>query len=287
MIPELVLNELSLTPAPNRDEARRRMSGLLQCISQLGLMGMHGPVRINAPLDGVELAPDYLIGVWRGDQEVDLDMRRLYKSRIGVGPYLTEEEIRLLKGDDEIEVRVNGRASRGCEAAYLLGGVALSLRSAPDWDLPELTVQVSRLNADGLSPEVSDSIRHISVLEHIGHHREWIDGLLADVNDDDELWTRKTELFPHLLFADPVRQELRDEVKHKVRFYAVVKRLREREQYFAHWTGGQFDANGVGSKCTPESAKTLDDNEGALTRSCVDGVARLFSYHVRFTPGAG
>ena len=143
------------------------------------------------------------------------------------------------------------------------------------------------MNADGLSPEVTDVIRHISAIEHINHHREWIEGLLADVNDDDDLWTRKDELFPHLLFAEAVRQELRDEAKHKDRFNAVVKRLRELEGYFAHWSGGQFDADGVGSKCTPETPKTLNDNKDALTRSCVDGANRLFSYHVRFTPGAG
>jgi hypothetical protein len=287
MTPDLVLNELSLIPATNRDQARRRMSDLLQCIAELGKLGVHSAVRINAPLDAVELAPEYLIGVWRGDHEVDIDMRRLYKSRIGVGPYLTEEEIRSLQGDEEIEVRVSGQASRGCEAAYLLGGIALSLQSAPDWNSPELTAQITRLNADGLSPEETDVIRHISALNHINHHREWIAGLLADVNDDDDLWMRREELFPHLLFAEAVRQELRHEAKHKPRFFAVVKRLRELERYFANWSIGQFDANEVGSKCTPETPKTLEDNEDALTRSCVDGVNRLFSYHVRFTPGAG
>jgi hypothetical protein len=287
MTPDLVLNELSLTPATDRGQARQRMSDLLQCIAQLGLLGVHGAVRIDAPLDAIELAPEYLVGVWRGDTEVDLDLRRFYASRIGVGPYLTEEEVRSLKGDEEIEVLVDGRASRGCEAAYLLGGIALSLLSGPDWNSPELTAQISRLNADGLSAGVTDVVRHISALEHVDHHRQWIDESLADISDDDDLWTRRDQLFPHLLFAEAVRQELRDAAKHKDRFCAVVKRLRELERYFAHWSGGQFDANGVGSKCTPETPQTLNDNKEALTRSCVDGAYRLFSYHVRFTPGAG
>jgi len=287
MTPELVLNELSLTPALDRDQARQRISELLQCIGQLGLLGVHGTVRISEPLDGVELAPGYPIGFWRGDNEIDLELRRLYNARVGVGPYLTKEEVKLLKGDEDIEVRINGNISRGCEATYLLNGVALSLKSGPEWDTPELTVQIRRLITDSSIAESNDVVRHISTQEHINHHREWIDGLLADVIDDDDLWNRKENLFPHLIFADLVRKELRDEARKKDRFRAIVKRLHELERYFAGWSGDQFDANGVGSRCTPETPKTLKDYKDALTRSCGDGVKRLFNYHVRFTPGSG
>jgi hypothetical protein len=287
MTPDLVLNNLSLTPAPDRQQARQRMSELLTCIAELGLLSVSGVVRISMPLDGVELAPDYLIGVWRGDTEVDLDLRRLYKSRIGVGPYLTDEEVRSLKGDEDIEIRIDGIVSRGCEAAYLLDGVALSLRSAPIWDRPELDVEIIRMHVDSSIIESTGSMRHISRREHLENHRPWIDGLLRNVNDDDDLWNRRDELFPHLLFADAVRQELRDEMRVRPRFRAILKRLGELEEYFAAWAGDQFEANGVRSKCTPETPQSLKDNRLALTRFCSDGVPRLFSYHVHFTPGAG
>jgi len=287
MKPELTLNELSLTLASDRDQARQRIAAFLQCIAQLGLIGVDGAVRISEALDGVELAPGYLIGERRSDVDVDLDLRRLYKSRIGTGPYLTDAEARSLKGGEDIEIQVQSIASRGCEAAYLLDGIALSLRSASAWDTPDLTVQINRLCVDGSIVESTEIIRHISCLDHLDHHREWIDESIADVLDDEDLWSRREVLLPHLLFAEAVKKELRVEAKQKDRFRAIVNRLRELEHYFAYWTGDQFDSNGVGSKCTPETPQTLKDHKDKLTRTCADGIDRVFNYHVRFTPGAG
>ncbi len=66
----------------------------------------------------------------------------------------------------------------------------------------------------------------------------------------------------------------------------VKKRLFELEQYCQIWTTGSFNKNLLPSKTTPESDSRIKEFRQQLTIECPDGKKRLFSWHLRITPGA-
>lgn len=68
-------------------------------------------------------------------------------------------------------------------------------------------------------------------------------------------------------------------------FRQVMKRLFELEEYCQSWTGGPFNKNALGSKATPENESRLRDFAEQLNIRCPDGQSRLFSWHLRMTPG--
>jgi len=49
---------------------------------------------------------------------------------------------------------------------------------------------------------------------------------------------------------------------------------------------GNFDLDSLPSKATPESDSRLNQLKRQLTIPCLDGNERLFSLHLRMTPGA-
>jgi hypothetical protein len=65
-----------------------------------------------------------------------------------------------------------------------------------------------------------------------------------------------------------------------------MKKLFELEEYSKRWTSGTFNKDDLASKATPESESRLQKFEKELTFECFDGEKRLFSWHIRMTPGA-
>ncbi len=69
----------------------------------------------------------------------------------------------------------------------------------------------------------------------------------------------------------------------------ILRRLRALEAFFGSWDGRPIDpsSTGLGSKCTPESQATLRKYGEEHTFTPPHGPPRIFSLHLRFTPGAG
>jgi hypothetical protein len=285
MPPELVLNELSLQKSNSRDIAKSIMLNFLKCVATLGRKGAIGHVRISSSLAEFEIAEGYPIGYWLGDHEVDPDAIRLYKSRIGLGPYLTQNEVQILKSDYDLEVQVGGKESLGCEAAYLLGGIVLSFATAPSWNEDVLKVEVTKLRADDKFEMFCDWLNHVSEISHIENHQD----LFAQESDltPKDVWLTKLDVYPSLLFCESLEHEFLHECQNQKKYQAILKKLSSLNEYFCNWTDGGFELDDMKSKCTPETQQTLNENENQLSRVCADGISRLFSLHLRYTPGAG
>ena len=66
----------------------------------------------------------------------------------------------------------------------------------------------------------------------------------------------------------------------------VRKRLDELENYCKTWTTGALILEKFPSKVTPESESRLQEFKQQLTVRCPDDRERIFSLHMRLTPGA-
>jgi len=67
----------------------------------------------------------------------------------------------------------------------------------------------------------------------------------------------------------------------------IVKRLSELESYYSTWKNGIFTGDNFPSKVTSESESRRGRFKMKLIIICPDGGAREFSWHLRYTPGAG
>ncbi len=113
------------------------------------------------------------------------------------------------------------------------------------------------------------------------------DALFEGANNDGlELWSRREELFPHLIFCSHLNKQLENLKSGDPMLRQVERRLSELENYCKIWISVSFNRDSLKSKATPESDSRLNQFGQKLTFRCPDGEKRRFSWHVRMTPGA-
>jgi hypothetical protein len=283
----LTLNELSLeSEAPDAGVARARMAALIELLLSLARLGVREPLRTSWPLDGLMLAPDYPVSQWLNDRAVDREARGYWRSLISRAPRLRREDLHALD-EEGWECRHEGRLALGLGAAYRLNGLAVSLASADGWATPWVPVTITRLLDDGNLDDTTHRVEHASTNEHLVVHQPWLQHSLRTVRDWNDLWTRRAELFPSLVFCQSVYDQTISLSPGSDAWHAIRKRLWELEEYFSSWTHGPFEPARLPCKTTQESQATLREHSKERTFLCPDGVHRVFSWHVRFTPGAG
>ncbi len=286
---ELVLNELSLNAAaPTSIVARERMLEFLETVRQATVRRATKVLRTDCNLNNIQLAPDYPVQRWRNDPEVELEWKQFFRTLTSKVPYL--DGLPLIQDRAyTMDCRHSGTKAKGLLAAYLIDGLAMSMRSETVWDAPFVTVALEQLVGDEID-QLEEAVHHASRQEHvIGDHDGWISERvkLPEPRDGAELWVQCVERYPLLRFCAIVETHLNQYGTGAEELSQIVKRLAELERYASSWITGRFQPELIGSKVTPESPETLKQFGKDRTFLCPDGVTRLFSWHARFTPNAG
>ncbi len=283
---DMVLNELSLRTANNVQTAKQWMLDLTETAQIATEHGVNDVLRVHSEFYTTEVATSYSVSDWLCDSSVDLEARLLLNAFITNGPLLddlqdTEIEERKLLSDFVHE----GEAANGLGFAFLLECLALSVRSESGWEVGTLVLEATWLEDDNNLKTETVTVVHASRLEHIHEHIAWIQNRLSrGVRDGLDLWNRRSELFPSLSFCETISKQMQGLGNPMLR--QVVKRLFELEDYCKSWTSDSFNPDNLPSKATPESESRLQKFRQQLTFKCPDGEKRIFSLHVRMTPGA-
>lgn len=283
---DMVLNELSLRTANSVQTAKQWMLDLTETAQIATEHGVNNVLRVHSEFYTAEVATGYSVSDWLYDSSVDLEARLLLNAFITNGPLLDDLQ------DTQIEDRKllsdfchEEKAANGLGFAFLLECLALSLRTEPKWEVSSLVVEATWLEDDNNLNSETVTVVHASRLEHIHEHIAWIQNRLSrGVRDGLDLWNRRSELFPSLSFCETVSKQMQSLGNPILR--QVVKRLFELEGYCKTWTSGSFNPDELPSKATPESETRLQKFRQKLTFKCPDGEKRIFSLHVRMTPGA-
>lgn len=131
-------------------------------------------------------------------------------------------------------------------------------------------------------------VRHISSVEHIYGFETWIKTRArVSILNGQELWAKREELFPDLIFCDGVKKQVLSLNARNMGFNQIISTLRRLDDYCKAWSEGSFDMEKVGTKISPESDNRKRMFRDKLTFRLPDEREELFSYHARFTPGAG
>lgn len=285
----MVFNELSLrTPANDIPTAREWMLGLINTMRMATAKGVNRMLRTHGDFHTAVLAPDYPLARWRNDNEVDRDTRRYFNSLITKAPFLTD--IRNPQIENNIllsEFICGGHHATGLGVAFLLESLAVSLRSEKLWEHSRLELQVNWLKEDGNLSTESATVVHASDVAHVQEHDQWIKARLqTGVHDGEDLWNRKNTLLPSLSFCENTGKQMQRLQKGDPMVRPLVRRLFELENYCKGWSSGPFVAESLPSKASPESQATLQQFGKERTFLCPDGQERIFSWHIRLTPGA-
>ena len=202
---ELVFNELSIIPpAANKYKAREWMSNLVKVVKAASKAGVKRNIRTDEEFSTLNISQNYSIYNWFTDNDADLEERRYLKSLSGKSPL-----INTLENDDLIhdflfrESRFAGELAMGLGLAQLTDNLAISLDSDEKWNAQRLEISIDEMDENGEVTKYLDTVNHISKSEHIHEHIPWIQRKIrAGINNGEELWERRGELYPSLFFCN-------------------------------------------------------------------------------------
>ncbi|MEG4328335.1 hypothetical protein QUB37_02505 [Microcoleus sp. AT3-A2] len=286
---EMVFNELSArTLAPDISTARQWMSELISTMVAAKGCGLKG-IRIQADFHAMILAESYPLSRWRNDNEVNREERTFLKTLATKTPLsvdIPDIEIKIKVEDPGCELSLQGIQSESFKVAYYLETLVISLHSEFLWNASRINLDLIQIDENGELIGESVEVLHASQKNHVLEHADWIKKRQQTaVVDGLELWNRRTELFSSLEFCDRVSQQIEILVDPKM-LRQVVRKLFELDELSKNWTDGALDLDNLPSKVSPESESRLKEFKEQLNIECLDGKKRIFSWHVRMTPGA-
>ncbi|MFG2412103.1 hypothetical protein [Streptomyces goshikiensis] len=291
-MPQLFLNEKSCESDRGTEDVNRAMSELVRVVLAVAREDRPGTVLVaREPVNGLQLAHGHPIGKWSGlARNKELWQRLLLMQTKWPHQAVYPEG----EGYFDVEYRHEGVSVEGLGAAHLMEGMGVSLPVAPRWDRPRLTlVREELVDGDGGpgSEFTEVEIPHAATREHVEGNLPWIReyaeaarrGDLSSIRTGTALLERSGELFPDVRFLPGAEAQLR-ELK-QIWVHPVRKRLAEIQQAVIGWDAvKEPEGPDWGSKTTPE-------HQGRKREHCVftdlDGEARYFDTHVRFTPHEG
>ena len=285
---EMVFNELSArTLAPDISTARQWMAELIRTMVAAKGCGLKG-IRTQADFNAMVLAENYPLSRWRNDNNVNRNeqtfLRTLATKKLFVD--IPDVEIKIKVEDPGCELSLQGSQAEGFKVAYYLEILAISLNSESLWNSSSLNLELIQIDDNGELIEESVEVIHASQKSHVIEHADWIHKRQqTGVADGLELWNRRTELFSSLEFYDRVSQQIQSLTDPKM-LRQVVRKLFELDELSKSWTDGALNLDNLPSKASPESESRLKQFREQLNIQCLDGRKRIFSLHIRMTPGA-
>ena len=285
---EMVFNELSArTLAPDISTARQWMAELIMTMREAKSCGLKG-IRTQADFNAMVLAENYPLSRWRNDNNVNRNeqtfLRTLATKKLFVD--IPDVEIKIKVEDPGCELSLQGSQAEGFKVAYYLEILAISLNSESLWNSSSLNLELIQIDDNGELIEESVEVIHASQKSHVIEHADWIHKRQqTGVADGLELWNRRTELFSSLEFCDRVSQQIQSLTDPKM-LRQVVRKLFELDELSKSWIDGALNLDNLPSKASPESESRLKQFREQLNIQCLDGKKRIFSLHIRITPGA-
>ena len=289
---ELVLNHASVAPAGKHE--------LLAWLDDLA-GGITVLVRAGLTQKALRMRrPPYEIKCFRGGSLHDAYLSLLKKGGRGheSAAYLLGLSTKspLLSGvSPDVEdrfLRCEGKTLPGSDGEPLVvcaltDAISVGLPSEPIWNCDRLTVAFLELLPDGTFEDAQEAIDNLTSIEHaesiVTRHRGLQRFYCADAA---ELWCRRADLFPHLVFGPDVEDHLAK--LNPGLLSTLVNRLAELDETAAAWTADGGDAPAWTCKVTPESESLMNNEklrEARWFRS-VRGERLLFEWHARFGGGA-
>lgn len=179
------------------------------------------------------------------------------------------------------EQELPGRDGEPLMLCVVIGGIAVGFPSSGLWDSDRIAIRFEELLPNDTIEERTERVDNLSRLVHAGAIAERHRAALRSCGTAAELWRRRSEAFPSLLFGPGVEDDLSRLGGH---ISGVAEKLAGLDAATKEWKDAGGDAPRWPTKVTPESAKLLADPDLSATRHfpTVRGGTALFHWHARY-----
>lgn len=225
------------------------------------------------------LCENYTLHEWLKDPTVAKKEQDFFRRLLNKGILL--EDSQFLESEMFIQISNKKVAAIGCLAAYEWDSYVISFSSNDLWRNEYITGEYDSIERNGCNVDILNcsTEEHVDKLILRQRKRE---RLL--ISSGSELWEKRKELFPHLIFCESVRKQL-EEARVSLQIQAVMNRIQILEDYFSTYEG-IFDKEKVGHGCRYESESVQNDNRLRNMRKFLTpyGSEEYFYWHISF-PG--
>ena len=284
---DIVLNDLSFTGTLPETETRHSvMTKLTRAITEIRKHVSNPSLRVPENFLTLDIHAGYTFQDWKNDQSVDQEEKRRVFRLSTMSPIWSNPSTP--KTTDqfwESEFTYNEKRAIGLGYSYLDESIALSILSSPHWDTHSIRIKYQYINETFETEDDYVNVNHCSQAHHVKALSQWISSnLQMSVLDGKDAVTRKSELFPNLVFCQGAENTLESLGHGNVLLEPVIKRLALLELYCKSWNAGPFSGSDIPMKISGESEATMRKYSAERTFVCPDGMTRTFELHARLTP---
>lgn len=275
----MILNELSIQETiSNQEDMKNIISQWLKVCQKIFHEKGERDFYYTSELMTEELASGYTIHDWLQDSSVLQNEKAFFLTIINRGHLIKESDF----PGSELIVGINeGKKCKavGCLAAYESESYVISMDTSVLWQAQEIVGTYVSLEEDDKQIFVENCCfeEQLYLIEEKEQSR-----IKLLVSSGIELWEKRDILYPHLLFCNSVKGQLK-ETTLSLHIKMIMKRLQLLEDYFKKFDG-VFDKNKVGYNCRRESETVEKNDELRKFRifKTPYGKEEFFSWHISF-----
>ena len=275
---KVVLNELALTKGSSVEVRLWYDTFFETCLSLAKELNTKMSILYTTKLSDAILSNEMMFPKWLTSIE-NRDRKNLFLSMLTKSPLIFDYPYYYFET----------KQAKGLGYAFEKDLLPLSLNNHNKWNNLELTLNLELIDEE-LDKIITDkvtvrnawdkdsSFSHLIFLE-----RALLGELLEEIRklkSGQELWRRREELFPSLLFCSVVENQL-IKLSGDV-LLNLSKRLLEMDRYFTNWNEGDFDPQAFSGNPRLESTTRINKFARQLSINCPDKVERLFSFHCNY-----
>ncbi len=274
----MILNELSLKMrSMTKQDIKEFMTSFLGLYHELKRKKGEELFFYTDELMVEELCNNYTIYDWLKDPCVEQKEKDLFRSMIHRGKILSRKDF--LHSEMLVNLDQDKYSAIGCLAAYEWDSYVVSWLSDSMWTKEYIEGEYYNIEAQ----ESIVRVQNCSDKSHIDRI------VLAQkrkskliISSGKELWEKREELFPNLIFCDSVKKQL-EEARVSLHIQTVINRLQILEDYFSTYKG-IFNKDNLGYGCRYES-ETVQHNEKMREQRKFKtpfGIEEYFYWHISF-----
>lgn len=278
----LTLNDLSIRNTVDTEySAKAQIDEFVLFCKNLQTISIIDEIVFPESLFSISLCKGYSLTQWINDANVSKNHKQFFRRFLD--KHCRYYNTQSVDGDFSVLIDEQELPAIGCAFALEHDHVLLSLPTNSFWKNKSIAGEYSSLDEFG---EVQISMQCIDNIwtsmpqdEIVSNYRK---ELSADITSGQDLWDKREQLYPNLVFCENIKDQLFDDSE-KHHIIAVMKRLERFQEYFSS-CGSSYDPKELGMEARTESETVKSDADLRNLRrfKLPNGNEEFFFDHVGF-----
>jgi len=237
----------------------------------------------------INLYDNYRIDYWLKDSGVSDDIKDRFREIVTSNPLIKEDEMESvgLYNRSEFFKDLNGVITKvyGLGAAYICDTLSVSLYTHREWEKTEIQISHYYLDSEGEASTEEVLTKNFFNSDTFDYHIGWLNSIQQNsLSASYELWNRRVEFFPNLIFCQEIERQL-EKIGVSKMLFQIIERLRTLDNYARNWVEGDFNYEDVNNRTnlrvSPESHITLQKFGSSRKFSVPNRSKEIFSLHIK------